>query len=259
VATPVLYHVPIQGKHILSLHFHGQRETTDTQSSNWAGYADTSDTYQAAYTSWVEPTVKCTSGSSGGLLGGLLGGSSAAYSSFWVGLDGYTSTSVEQTGTDSDCTSSGTPSYYAWYEMYPAGSVDLSTTTYPEKPGDSMTAMIMSNAADTTFALMLKNNTEHWSYTDNATSSGLARSSAEFVAEAPSSCTLLFCHELALANFGSVTFTGAGATDLKGVGGNVNTFSNAAMTMDDNSTVLATPGPLTNTAQGSSFTVNWNS
>jgi len=32
--------------------------------------------------------------------------------------DTFNSTSVEQLGTDSDC-DSGTPSYYAWYEMYP--------------------------------------------------------------------------------------------------------------------------------------------
>ena len=43
-------------------------------------------------------------------------------SAFWVGLDGYSSTSVEQLGTDSDCVS-GKPSYYAWYEMYPNPSV----------------------------------------------------------------------------------------------------------------------------------------
>ena len=46
------------------------------------------------------------------------------YAAFWVGLDGYTSKSVEQLGTDSDCTNVNSPSYYAWYEMYPAASVN---------------------------------------------------------------------------------------------------------------------------------------
>ena len=43
------------------------------------------------------------------------------YSSFWVGIDGYSSSSVEQLGTDSDC-AGNTPDYYAWWEMYPAGT-----------------------------------------------------------------------------------------------------------------------------------------
>ena len=79
------------------------------QSSNWAGYADTNDTLNSVSSSWTEPTVNCANSNSGlnGLLGlsslnGLLGGPGAA-SAFWVGLDGYNSTSVEQLGTDSDC------------------------------------------------------------------------------------------------------------------------------------------------------------
>lgn len=65
-------------------------------------------------------------------LSGLLGGPGAA-SAFWVGLDGSSSTSVEQLGRDSDC-DSGTPSYYAWYEMYPNPSVTL-PSQYPVSPG----------------------------------------------------------------------------------------------------------------------------
>ena len=42
--------------------------------------------------SWTQPTATCTN--------------KTAYSSFWVGLDGYNSNSVEQIGTDSD--------YRAW-------------------------------------------------------------------------------------------------------------------------------------------------
>ena len=56
---------------------------------------------------------------------------SAQYASFWVGLDGFTSSSVEQTGTDSDC-SGRTPDYYGWYEMFPADPVNF---TNPVSPG----------------------------------------------------------------------------------------------------------------------------
>ena len=43
-------------------------------------------------------------------------GGSTAYSSFWVGIDGFSSSSVEQMGTDSDVVN-GIPTYYAWYNV----------------------------------------------------------------------------------------------------------------------------------------------
>jgi hypothetical protein len=63
--------------------------------------------------SWTEPSVSCAAGET-------------SYSSFWVGLDGDTSSTVEQIGTSADC-QNGTPTYYACYEMYPklSGQLDL--------------------------------------------------------------------------------------------------------------------------------------
>jgi hypothetical protein len=252
---PGLVHAPLLGKHILSIsNLFGIRQTTQVQSANWAGYADINDTYQTLSTSWVQPAVDCSK-TFGGFLG--LFGSHTAYSSFWVGLDGYNSSSVEQTGTDSDCLSNGAPSYYAWYEMYPASSVQQPTAKYPVSPGDTMTAMVMSNVGGTQFYLSLKDANKGWSFTIPETGSGFARSSAEFVAEAPSQCSLIFCSELPLADFGSVTFTGAVTANTKGTVSNIAGFANAAMTMASNGQVLATPGPLQ--SGGSSFTVNWNS
>jgi hypothetical protein len=253
-AGPVLYHVPILGKHLLpnglslGLGGTGLKRTTNVQSSNWAGYATTGDTFQTLSSSWIQPTVTCGATNSGGLLG--LFGTQAAYSAFWVGLDGYTSSSVEQVGTDSDCTSSGAPSYYAWYEMYPAGSVDISTTQYPVSPGNAMTAMVMSNAGGTSFMLSLKNVSRGWTFSTTLAGSGLARSSAEFVAEAPSSCNFLFCSQLALANFGTVNFTGASVADVSGHAGNIGSFTNVAIQMASNGTVKATPGGLSGGGTG---------
>ena len=70
---------------------------------------------------------------------------SAQYAAFWVGLDGYSSNSVEQTGTDSDCDGT-TPDYYGWYEMYPANPVYFTNTV---KPGDAISASVtFSGTAD---------------------------------------------------------------------------------------------------------------
>lgn len=274
-ASPVLYHVPIIGKHVLSvLHLgHGRdvRNMTDVQSNNWSGYADINETYQALSGSWVQPAVTC-SGSSGLL--GLLGlGSRAAYSAFWVGLDGYNSSSVEQTGTDSDCTSSGMPSYYAWYEMYPAGSVQLPTTSYPVKPGDTLIGSVRYDAPGTpssSYTLTLSDPSEGpsgWTYSTNIAETGLQRSSAEWVAEAPSECYLaILCQQTPLANFGKMAFSNAWAENGTGVQEPISSFTDDDIQMASSAgSPLATPSALTNTKNAktgdtsSGFGITWQS
>lgn len=263
-AAPGLYHVPIIGKLTLpglgSLLGDGLRRATAVQSANWAGYADTDGTFDAVASSWTEPTVNCANGNSGldGILGlstldGLLGGPGAA-SAFWVGLDGYSSTSVEQLGTDSDC-DSGTPSYYAWYEMYPNPSVTL-PSQYAVRPGDQMTALVSANPAGTSFTLMIKDATAGWTFSTTQTGSGFARSSAEVIAEAPSSCSLLFCSEVPLADFGQVGYSGSSVIEASGTKGSLSAFNADEITMSDNGTTLATPSSLG--SGGSSFSVTWN-
>src|SRR5215467_10329831 len=79
---------------------HHLRDSLAT-STNWSGYAVTGANVTDVQGSWIVPTVLCPGGSQ--------------YSSFWVGIDGFNSGSVEQTGTDSDC-QNGVPTYYAWFE-----------------------------------------------------------------------------------------------------------------------------------------------
>ena len=106
---------------------HGRmHRITNSTSTNWSGYAVTGSRFTSVSASWTEPTVKC---------------SGTAYSSFWVGLDGDTSNTVEQTGTDADCSGS-TPQYYAWYEMYPKFPVNLRGTV---RPGDHLSASVTTN------------------------------------------------------------------------------------------------------------------
>jgi hypothetical protein len=264
-AVPGLYHVPIIGKvtlpgvlgSVLGSGHNGLRRATAVSSSNWSGYADTNDTFNSVASSWTEPTVNCANSNSGldGLLSlsNLLGGPGAA-SAFWVGLDGYNSTSVEQLGTDSDC-DSGTPTYYAWYEMYPNPSVTL-PSQYPVKPGDQMTALVSANAAGTSFTLMIKDATAGWNFSTTQTASGFARSSAEVIAEAPSSCSILFCSEVPLADFGQINYSGSSVINSAGTKGSLASFNANEITMSDNGTTLATPSGLS--SDGSSFSVAWN-
>jgi hypothetical protein len=159
------------------------------QSTNWSGYAVTgaSGAFSSVSASWREPTASCS-------------GRGAKYAAFWVGLDGYNSSSVEQTGTDSDCSGS-TPDYYGWYEMYPAAPVYF---TNPMSPGDSITASVTFSGTRT-YTLVLKDTTKGWTQTITKNQSGLARSSAEVITEAPSSSSGV----LPLANFGTVNYTGS--------------------------------------------------
>jgi Peptidase A4 family len=77
------------------------------------------------------------------------------YAAFWVGLDGYTSKTVEQIGTEADC-SGPTPQYHAWYEVYPGAGVNF---TNPVSPGDKFTGTVTSQGSDK-FQLVLKDTTQ---------------------------------------------------------------------------------------------------
>ena len=159
-------------------------------SDNWSGYAATGSNgaFHSITANWTEPTGHCSSGTT--------------YSSFWVGLDGYSSNSVEQTGSEVDC-SGRTPQYYSWYEMYPAFPVNFSNTV---RAGDSFTGTVTFSGTNT-YTLTLTDHTQGWTKTITKKHSGLARSSAEVITEAPSSSS----GPLPLTDFGTVTYSSSAA------------------------------------------------
>jgi hypothetical protein len=161
------------------------RSANAAASQNWSGYAAHAKTYKKISASWVEPTGHCAA--------------SRTYSSFWVGLDGYNSQSVEQTGSEVDC-SSGHAKYYGWYEMYPAFPVNFSNTV---RPGDHFSGSVTFTGSGH-YTLVLKDTTRGWSHTVHKTRKGARHSSAEVIAEAPSSGGIL-----PLTNFGTAHFSNA--------------------------------------------------
>lgn len=162
------------------------RSANAAASQNWAGYAAHAKTYKKISASWVEPTAHCTS--------------SRTFSSFWVGLDGYNSQTVEQTGSEVDCRS-GHARYYAWYEMFPALPVNFGN---PVQPGDRFTGSVTFTGSGH-YTLTLKDTTQGWSHTVHKTHNGAKNSSAEVIAEAPSSTVGI----LPLTNFGTAHFSNA--------------------------------------------------
>ncbi|MEO7000979.1 MAG: G1 family glutamic endopeptidase, partial [Ktedonobacterales bacterium] len=209
-------------------HSHNGKHST---SSNWSGYASTGTKYTDVKGSWVEPTATCSSGQT-------------AYSSFWVGIDGDTTGTVEQLGTDTDC-SSGTPTYYGWWEMYPKGSNNLSTSSYPVRPGDTISAEVSTNGSGS-FTLKMTDSTRGWTFTTNQSSRKAKLGSAEWIAEAPSSGGVL-----PLANFGTVSFSNCTAN-----GASISANPNPdAITMAANGVTKAVPSGLG--SGGASFSVTW--
>jgi uncharacterized repeat protein (TIGR01451 family) len=180
IAAPVARH------HHAPAKIHARLNDGSSSSTNWSGYALSvgAGTVTQASGSWIVPTVNCTAGPS------------TAYAAFWVGIDGWSSNTVEQTGTDSDC-SSGTPTYYAWYEFYPARSFLISSLNIT--PGEVVSGQIVYNGSGQfTVSLTAGGST----FTKSSTVSNAQRSSAECIAEAPSDSSGI----LGLADFGSVLF-----------------------------------------------------
>jgi hypothetical protein len=234
-ALPVFHHAP-------ALHVPAPAMAVDGVSTagsyNWGGYAVTGTDFTSAKGSWTVPTVDCAK-------------SPNAWVSFWVGIDGWTSDTVEQTGTSTWCNKT-TATYFAWYEFYPAGSVEISMTV---TPGDKMTAKITYSGSE--FTAEITDETTGKSFSTKASVPSAARSSAEWVAEAPSGGQGI----LNLADFTSASFGTDGtntATDStkSGTIGAFGTDNTYQITQEDwpEHYVESKSSGLTG---GSSFKVTW--
>ncbi|MDG7001925.1 MAG: hypothetical protein JRN15_22735 [Nitrososphaerota archaeon] len=225
-------------------------------STNWSGYAvnGSAGSITLATASWTVPAVTCpTTGNT--------------YSSFWVGIDGFQSSTVEQTGTDSDC-HNGVVSYYAWYEFYPKLSKSIGTITV--SPGDEIGALVSYSTSTGLFTVAIKDFTTGQGFKTSSAVSGAQRSSAEFIVEAPEVCTLKGCSLASLSDFGTTGF-GVGNTGISlscglimnGVKGSIGSFPSSnvwpidMVSQTNPSVIKSQPSALTNS--GSSFTVTWES
>ncbi|HET9170231.1 MAG TPA: G1 family glutamic endopeptidase [Actinospica sp.] len=155
----------------------------NTNGYNWGGYAATGSGFTSVAATWKEPAATCAS-------------TNDLYAP-WVGIDGYGSSTVEQTGVATDC-SSGSPVDEPWYEMYPANPVYLNTGTYPVSTGDSITASV-TYAGSSKYKLKLSDTTKGWSYSTTKTLSA-SRTSAEVIIESPTG---------SYPDFGTLSFTSA--------------------------------------------------
>jgi hypothetical protein len=202
-------------------------------STNWSGYADTGSSFSKVSASWTEPSASC--------------GFSTQLAAFWVGIDGYSSDSVEQDGTLIECYL-GTAYQYTWWEMYPTNDIQVVGETLA--PGDAITSTVTRSGTNYTLTVTDSTHSAN-SFTETESCSSCANSSAEWIAEAPSGSTGVY----PLADFKSWTASNASVTEGS-TSGVISSFTDDEITMIDSSgRTKALPGSLN--SAGNSFSVAW--
>src|SRR3954453_13002972 len=155
-----------------------------SRSTNWSGYATYNSTFNHVKGDWTVPQVNCSS----------MKGQQLAITTAFVGLDGYFSNTVEQSGTDSDCVGKNA-SYVAWYEFYPDRAVFLNNQV---QPGDHMHAEATVSGGNVSLTLQNLTRGSSLSPQPSISTSGLALNSADWIVESPAS---------KLAPFSTVNFS----------------------------------------------------
>lgn len=225
-----------------------QRDDGTVESTNWSGYAVTGTSFTRATGSWIEPTVTCNSKTN------------TEAAAFWVGIDGYSSSSVEQIGTLAECVD-GQLEHFAWWEFYPTNDIQ-EITTVAVKAGDKISTAV--TFSDGEFILQLTDETTGKSFAHKGTQTA-ARSSAEWIAEAP--CCVSGSRVYPLPKFGTALFgeDSSGITSTNYAvdashSGGFNTFPSGdvfAITMVNASTSATEATPSAPSSDGTSFSVQW--
>lgn len=264
--------------------------TGSSESVNWAGYAVTGTDITNVTGSFVVPSLTTTTSSSHGphgghngpsnsplsssvidmknngnsvAFGGNHGSSKTSYAAFWAGIDGYNSNTVEQAGVLME-DQNGVASYSVWYEFYPSSPV---YATWSPQPGNHILVYVNYSSSNGTFLATVIDTTLSEKYVSPYTTvSGAARSSAEWIAEAPASGSTI----LPLADFGTVYFgsdyTGVNMGNyatVNGIFGNIGHLSDSGLSVYSLNMVTNSGQLKAQTSSlssdGTSFYVTWES
>jgi hypothetical protein len=215
-------------------------------SLNWSGYAVTGSagSVTSASGSWIVPAVT---------------GASNSYAAFWTGIDGFSDSTVEQTGTISYM-NGATPAYYAWYEFYPSPMYEI--TSVPIVPTNVISASV-TYIGSHEFTLSLTDVTTGATFSKTITDTSAKMTSAEWIVEAPSSNSgILPLADFKTAKFGNA-YTSVPSTCYATVGtttGPIGNFGTAVQTINmvTNRGVLKDSTSALST-DGTSFYVTWDS
>lgn len=227
------------------------RHVTVSYNTAWTGYAVTGSDFTQVQGSWIVSAVDCTE-------------TPGTYSSEWVGIDGWSSNTVEQTGTDADCIGKK-PYYYVWYEFYPLNTIVIKDVSIA--PGDKFSASVVYDG-NNEYTVAITNVTTGESFSKEVEFTGAdgsgtpLRNSAEWIEEMDGN---------KLADFGVDPFgelyTGASdgidsAIDAS-ISGPITDFGKAVQesvsTRNGTKGSKATAVPSALASDGASFTVTWKS
>ncbi|HKS98971.1 MAG TPA: G1 family glutamic endopeptidase [Rugosimonospora sp.] len=140
--------------------------TTPTTSNCWSGYVQQAGGYNTISASWTVPTANPATVNSNSFT--------------WIGIDGWNSANLIQTGTAQTWNAStNSASYHAWWEILPASE----TPVFNVSPGDAITASI-SRVSGTQWSILLQDHTNGQTISTTQTYTGPG-ASAEFIHEAP--------------------------------------------------------------------------
>jgi Peptidase A4 family len=155
-----------------------------TKSSNWFGYNQGTleqggKFFNSIAGDWTVPTATQHTGGQ------------AAASSDWIGIGGgcidagctATDSTLIQTGTEQDVSSSGSPSYSAWWEIIPGPSITI--TNIAVSPGDHMHASVAEVVPNSNlWTITLKNVTTGQSFSQTVPYTS-SHATAEWIEETP--------------------------------------------------------------------------
>jgi hypothetical protein len=207
---------------------------TQVESTNWSGYADTGSSFSRVSGHWTEPSASCSR--------------TTSLAAFWVGIDGYSSSSVEQDGTLIECYL-GTAYQYTWWEMYPTNDIQVVGETLAA--GDSISASVVRSGSNYTLAVTDSTHSAN-SFSTTQSCSGCANSSAEWIAEAPSGSAGVY----PLAHFSTWTASSAAVTEGS-TSGVISSFTDDEITMVGSVTGAVTAQPGSLNSSGNGFSVVW--
>jgi hypothetical protein len=214
-------------------------------SHNWGGYAvhQSGVTFRAIKATFFVPFMNCAV-----TPGSTIPGN---YSSHWVGLDGFSSQTVEQDGVEADCVS-GSPHYDAWHEVFPRPEQPVSMKI---RPGDSITASVRYSKSTRKYRLEVMDNTngKHFTVHQRCAGAACVRDSAEAISEAPSDASGI----LPLADYGASSFSAISITGGSGQTGGIKSshwsHSKIIQVGVSSDRTIASPTAL----HGKSFDVYW--
>jgi len=172
-------------------------------SNNWAGYAVNGGKFRKIRATFYVPIMHCA-------------GSPDTFSSHWVGLDGFTSKTVEQEGIEADCIG-GKARIFAWREVFPRAEQPF--TTLKIRSGDSITATTTFIRSTHKFRMEVKNNTTGQRRVSRQRCAGAIcrRNSAEVISEAPT----VNNQQSALAPYGAQAYSAIRITNGRGKSGGI--------------------------------------